>query len=162
MTINEIFKEIEYGKEYCLFEATKDSIERAYDKDTDIFYASKRIKDIAKKVALNEEDEKIIDRISNKCEIVEDRLFAETVMSPAYKKLTAATLYEECEKIQNKTKKRGDYAALKGAEALGKIIATTKYFVESYLDDKAILKECDNVQFNRFIKDELYNIEQVL
>jgi hypothetical protein len=162
MTINEIFKEIEYGKEYCLFEATKDSIERAYDKDTDIFYASKRIKDIAKKVALNEEDEKIIDRISNKCEIVEDRLFAETVMSPAYKKLTAATLYEECEKIQNKTKKRGDYAALKGAEALGKIIATTKYFVESYLDDKAILKECYNVQFNRFIKDELYNIEQVL
>ena len=162
MTINEIFKEIEFGKDYCLFEATKESLEKAYDKETDIFYASKRIKDIVKKVALNEEEEKIVDRICNKCETVEDRLFYETKMSPAYKKLTAATIYEDCEKIQNKTKKRVDYAALKGSEELGKVIATAKYFVESYLDDKAVLRECENLQFGRFIKDELYNIEQVL
>ena len=162
MTINEIFKEIEYGKEYCLFEATKESLEKAYDKDTDIFYASKRIKDIAKKVALNEDCEKIIDRICNRCEIVEDKLFSETKMSSAYKKLTATTLYEDCEKIIAKTNKRVDYASLKGSQELGKIIATVKYFAESYLDDEAVLKESNNVQFNRYIKDELYNIEQVL
>lgn len=162
MTINEIFKEIEYGKEYCLFESTKESLERAYDSETDIFHASERIKDIVKKVALNESEEKIIDKICNKCEVVEDRLFTETKMSPAYKKLTATAIYEECDKITAKTNKRGDYAALKGSEELGKVIATAKYFVENYLDDKAVLRESTNAQFNRFVKDELYNIEQVL
>lgn len=162
MTINEIFKEIEFGKEYCLFESTKESLEKAYDKETDIFYASKRIKDISKKVALNESEEKIVDKICNRCEVIEDKLFSETKMSSAYKKLTAATLYEDCEKIISKTNKRAEYASMKGNQELGKIIATVKYFTESYLDDKAVLKESNNVQFNRFIKDELYNIEQVL
>lgn len=162
MTINEIFKEAMFGKEYCLFEDTKNSLESAYDKEIDLFRASQRIKDIAKKAVLSEEDEKIVDRICNKCEIIEDRIFAETTMSPSYKKFNAVSLLEDCDKFTKKANSRVSYAAIKTPEALGKIIATTKYFVENYLDDKAILKESTNAQFNRFVKDELYNIEQVL
>ena len=161
MTINEIFKEVEYGKEYCAFETIKESLEKAYDKENDIFYASKRIKDIVKKVALNEDCEKIVNKIINKCEVIEDRIYNEDKMSPQYKKLNSISIYEECEKLNTKASKRAEYATMKGEE-LGKVIATAKYFVENFLDSETVLKESTNVQFNRFVKDELYNISQVL
>ena len=162
MTIQEIFNTVQYGEEYCNFQTIKESIERNYDKDTDIFHASGRINELTKGMALTEEFEKIIDHITNKCDVVETRLYNEDKMSPNYKKLQACAILEDCNKIISKSNKRGTYATLPGKEEFAKIVATAKYFVESYLDEEAVLKESTNVEFSRMIKDETYNIEQVL
>lgn len=162
MTIQEIFNEVQYGKDYCTFQTIKESIERNYDKDTDIFHASGRIQELTKGMSLDEELDHIVEHICNKCDTVEGRLFNEDKMSPQYKKLQACAILEDCNKIINKTNKRGTYTALPSHKEFAQIIATAKYFVESYLEDEAVLKECTNAEFNRMIKDETYNIEQVL
>lgn len=162
MTIQEIFNTVQYGEEYCKFQTIKESIERNYDKDTDIFHASGRINELLKGVSLNEEMEHIMEHLCNKIEVVETRLFNEDKMSPNYKKLQACAILEDCNKIINKTNKRGTYATVPSKMEMAKIISTAKYFVESYLEDEAVLKECTNAEFNRMMKDETYNIEQVL
>lgn len=162
MTIQNILNEVQYGEEYCKFKMIKESIERNYDKDTDIFHATGRINDLCKGVTLDEEYGRIIEHISNKCESVENRLFAEEVMSPQYKKIQATSIMEDCNKIIAKTNKRGTYETIPSKLEFAKIIATAKYFTESYLDSEAVLKESTNAEFNRMVKDELYNISQVL
>lgn len=161
-TLQDIFNKVQYGEEYCKFKQVKESIEKNYDKDTDIFHASGRIKDLCKGMALNEEFEKIVDHICNKIEVVEDRLYREDVMSPQYKKIQATTILEDCNKIVTKSNKRGTYEELPSKQEFAKIVSTAKYFVETYLDDKAVLKESTNAEFNKFMREENYNIEQVL
>lgn len=162
MTIAEIMKEVMYGKDYCTFETTKESLEKSYDKDSDIFYASKRVSDISNKVVFSEEDNRIVNRIVNKLESVESRIYNEEKMSDSYKKLMTESLYEDCEKFNSEVNKRASYAAMKGKKEIGEIVATVKYFAESYLDDSAVLRESSNLEFNRFIKDEGETIKQVL
>lgn len=161
-TLQDIFNEVQYGKEYCNFKNIKESIERNYDKDTDIFHASGRIKEICKTVTLEEEFEKIVDHICNKIELVENRLYNEDNMSPQYKKIQAQTIYEDCNKIIAKSNKRGTYETLPGKLEFAKIVTTAKYFVENYLDKDVVLKESTNAEFNKFMREESYNIEQVL
>lgn len=161
-TLQDIFNEVQYGKEYCSFQKIKESLERNYDKDTDIFHASGRIRDLCKGVVLNEEYSRIVDHICSKMESVETRLYNEDKMSPQYKKLQAVSILEDCGKIISKANKRGDYETIPNKENFAKIIGTARYFVESYLDDQAVLKESKNESFNRMIKDEICNIEQVL
>ena len=110
----------------------------------------------------NEEYERIVNHICNKCESVENRLYNEDVMSPQYKKIQAVSILEDCNKITAKANKRGTYETLPSKKEFAKIVATAKYFVENYLDDKAILKESTNAEFNRFIKEESNYISQVL
>ena len=50
MTLQDLLNEEQYGKEYCKFQKVKDSIEKNYDKDTDIFHASGRIQEITKEI----------------------------------------------------------------------------------------------------------------
>lgn len=161
-TLQDIFNEVQYGKEYCKFQQIKESLERNYDEDTGIFHASGRIKDLCKGMTLEEEYEKIVDHICNKIETVENRLYNEDVMSPQYKKIQAASILEDCNKIITKTNKRGTYETLPSKLEFAKIVATTKYFVENYLDDKLVIKESTNTEFNKFLREEAYNIEQVL
>lgn len=162
MTIQDIFNTVQYGEDYCNFQNIKESIERNYDKDTDIFYASGRIKDILKGVSLEDKYEHIVEHIINKCESVEERIFNEDKMSPSYKKLQACSILEDCNKIINDSNKRGTYTVMPSKKEMAQIISTAKYFVESYLsNEEAVIKESNNVEFNRMIKDESYNIEQV-
>ena len=113
-------------------------------------------------MTLNEEYERIVNHICNKCESVENRLYNEDVMSPQYQKIQAVSILEDCNKITAKANKRGTYETLPSKKEFAKIVATAKYFVENYLDDKAILKESNNTEFNRFIKEESNYISQVL
>lgn len=161
-TLQDIFNEVQYGKEYCSFQKIRESLERNYDKDTDIFRASGRIRDLCRGLTLDEEYSRTVDHICSKMESVETRLYNEDRMSPQYKKLQAVSILEDCGKIINKANKRGDYETIPSKENFAKIIGTAKYFVESYLDDQAVLKESKNESFNRMIKDEICNIEQVL
>lgn len=162
MTLQDIFNTVQYGEEYCKFQQIKESIERNYDTETDIFHAAGRIKELCKGMALEEEYEKLIDHICNKIEVVETRLYNEDVMSPQYKKIQATTIVEDLNKIITKSNKRGTYETLPSKLEFAKIVSTAKYFVENYLDDKVVLKESTNSEFNRFMLDESYNIEQVL
>jgi hypothetical protein len=161
-TLQDIFNTVQYGEDYCKFEKVKKSILENYDEDTKIFHATGRIRDICKTMALNEEYERIVDHICNKCESVENRLYNEDVMSPQYKKIQATSILEDCNKIIAKSNKRGDYVTLPGKQEFAKIVATAKYFVENYLSDEAVLKESTNSEFKKFINEETYNIEQVL
>lgn len=161
-TLQDIFNEVQYGKEYCKFQQVKESIEKNYDKDTDIFHATGRINDLCKCMTLDEEYEKLVDHICNKIEVVENRLYNEDAMSPQYKKIQATTIMEDLNKIVAKSNKRGTYETLPSKEEFAKIVSTAKYFVETYLDDKAVLKESTNAEFNKFMREENYNIEQVL
>ena len=162
MTIQEIFNTVQYGEDYCNFQSIKESVERNYDKDTDIFHASGRINEILKGTSLDDSLSSIVEHICNKCESVEERLFNEDKMSPSYKKLQACAILEDCGKIVSRTNKRGTYAVIPSKKELAQVVATAKYFVESYLSNEAVIKECTNAEFNRMIKDETYNIEQVL
>jgi hypothetical protein len=161
-TLQDIFNTVQYGEDYCKFKQIKESIESNYDKDTDIFHASGRIKDLCKGVTLEEDFERIVDHICNKIELVENRLYNEDTMSPQYKKIQATSILEDCNKIIAKSNKRGTYETLPSKLEFGKIVATAKYFVETYLDTEAVLKESTNAEFNKFIREERYNIEQVL
>lgn len=161
-TLQDIFNTVRYGEEYCKFQQVKKAIEENYDEDTKIFSASGRIKNLCSCMTLNEEYERIVNHICNKCESVENRLCNEDVMSPQYKKIQAVSILEDCNKITAKANKRGTYETLPSKKEFAKIVATAKYFVENYLDDKAILKESTNAEFNRFIKEESNYISQVL
>lgn len=161
-TLQDIFNEIQFGKEYCKFQQIKESIEKNYDKDTDIFYASGRIKDITNGMSLDEDFGRIVEHICNKMELVENRLYKEDSMSPQYKKIQATSILEDCNKIIAKANKRGTYETIPSKLEFAKIISTAKYFVENYLDKDAVLKESTNAEFNKFIREESYNIEQVL
>lgn len=85
-TLQDIFNTVRYGEEYCKFQQVKRAIEENYDEDTKIFSASGRIKNLCSCMTLNEEYERIVNHICNKCESVENRLYNEDVMSPQYKK----------------------------------------------------------------------------
>lgn len=162
-TLQDIFNKVQYGEDYCKFQQIKESIQNNYDKDTDIFHAAGRIKDLAKGIALNEEYERIVDHLCNKIETVENRLYNEDTMSPQYKKIQAASILEDCNKIIAKTNKRGTYEEIPSKLEFAKIVSTAKYFVESYLEEnEAVLKESINAEFNKFVREETYNIEQVL
>lgn len=161
-TLQDIFNTVQYGEEYCKFKQIKESIEKNYDEDTKIFHASGRIQDLLKGMSLNEEYEKLTDHICNKIETVENRLYNEDVMSPQYRKIQATSIAEDCNKIIAKTNKRGTYEALPSKVEFAKIVSTAKYFVENYLDDKVVFKESNTPEFNRMIKEEDYNLEQVL
>ena len=148
---------------YATHPTTRPIIQRLWnDEDTKIFSASGRIKNLCSCMTLNEEYERIVNHICNKCESVENRLYNEDVMSPQYKKIQAVSILEDCNKITAKANKRGTYETLPSKKEFAKIVATAKYFVENYLDDKAILKESTNAEFNRFIKEESNYISQVL
>lgn len=161
MTVNQIFDTIQYGEKYTKEKALKESISKYYDEELGLFYASKRIKNIAKDVVLSESEEQKVNRLTSKFTVLEDRLETGKIMSEAYRKMQTAALMEDC-----KTLIEGVTATRKvdsrKLEIIGKIVATSKYFVESNLDDKAILKESSNVLLNKIIKEEKESLEKIL
>ena len=74
MTLNQIFDNIMYGEKYMKNKAIKEEIERCVDREIDLFYASKRAKQLSGKVALTESEEQKINRIISKVSLLEDRI----------------------------------------------------------------------------------------
>lgn len=161
MTLNEIFTEVQYGKEYAKQKALKENISKYYDEDLSLFYASKRIKDMAKEVVVSENEEKKINRIASKITVLEDRLETGKLMSDAYRKMQAAAVMDDCKALMEEatSSRKVDTRKL---EVFAKIIGDAKYFVENNLDDRAILKDSTNPLFNKLIKEEQSNLANLL
>ena len=160
-TLQDLFDEAQFGKEQCEYHRLCEDIKRNYDEDTKIFHATGRIKSLFRGTVLEEDVEKVFDHICNKLDNVENRLYNEDVMSPNYKRLQAASIIEDCNKIIVKSNKRGDYVKLPKTAA-AKALATAKYFVENYLDDSVVMKTSSNVEFKNLIAEEESNIETII
>ena len=133
MTVNQIFDTIQYGEQYTKNKALKESISKYYDEDLDLFYASKRAKELSGKI----------------------------VMSDAYRKMQTSAIMDDCKALMEEATKTRKVDSKK-LEVFGKVVATAKYFVENNLDDKAALKESANPLFNKIISEEKKAIEEVL
>ena len=161
MTLNNIFNEIQYGKEYTKFQIVKESVEKNYDEETGIFYATGRIKDLATRLVLTESEESKVGRIIAKLSTIEKKLEDGKLMSEAYRKMQAAAIMEDCRDLVYSVEnlKKVDSEKVKG---ISKIVGTTKYFVECNVDEEAVLYESKNPLINKLVKDEIDYIEQVL
>lgn len=161
MTLNQIFDNIMYGEKYMKEKAIKEEIERCVDREIDLFYASKRAKQLSGKVALTESEEQKINRIISKVSLLEDRIENGKTMSVAYRKMQTTSIMDDCKAlIEEATKVRK--ADTRKLEILSGIVASTKYFVESQIDENAALKESSNPLFNKFMEEERKNIENVI
>jgi len=161
MTLNQIFDTIQYGEEYTKTKALKEDITSKYDKDLDIFYASKRIKELSNKTVLSELEEQKIDRLISKLIVIEDRLEDGKPMSEAYRKMQASIILENCDNLAEEVTK-SKKADLRKVETFAKMVAATKYFVENSLDTKAVLKENTNPVYTKHFSEEKKAIENIL
>ena len=81
MTVNQIFDTIQYGEQYTKNKALKESISKYYDEDLDLFYASKRAKELSGKIVMSESEEQKMNSLVSKLVVIEDRLEDGKVMS---------------------------------------------------------------------------------
>ena len=95
MTLNQIFDNIMYGEKYMKEKAIKEEIERCVDREIDLFYASKRAKQLSGKVALTESEEQKINRIISKVSLLEDRIENGKTMSVAYRKMQTTSIMDD-------------------------------------------------------------------
>ena len=161
MTVNQIFDTIQYGEQYTKNKALKESISKYYDEDLDLFYASKRVKELSGKIVMSESEEQKMNRLISKLVVIEDRLEDGKVMSDAYRKMQTSAIMDDCKALMEEATKTRKVDSKK-LEVFGKVVATAKYFVENSLDDKAALKESANPLFNKIISEEKKAIEEVL
>lgn len=161
MTLNNILNEIQYGPEYTKFQIVKESVLNSFDDETGIFYASKRIKELSNKIVLEEKEEKIIGRILAKLNVFENKLEEGKVITEAYKKMQATAISEDCTSLVRNIEnvKKIDSEKVKN---ISKIVSTAKYFVESFVDDKVVFLESDNLIINRCIKEDMNCIKQII
>jgi hypothetical protein len=161
MTLNNILNEIQYGPEYTKFQIVKESVLNSFDDETGIFYASKRIKELSNKIVLEEKEEKIIGRILAKLNVFENKLEEGKVITEAYKKMQATAISEDCTALVRNIEnvKKIDSEKVKN---ISKIVSTAKYFVESFVDDKVVFLESDNLIINRCIKEDMNCIKQII
>ena len=161
MTVSQIFDTIQYGQQYTKNKALKESISKYYDEDLDLFYASKRAKELSGKIVMSESEEQKMNRLISKLVVIEDRLEDGKVMSDAYRKMQTSAIMDDCKALMEEATKTRKVDSKK-LEVFGKVVATAKYFVENNLDDKAALKESANPLFNKIISEEKKAIEEVL
>jgi hypothetical protein len=161
MTLNNILNEIQYGPEYTKFQMVKESVLNSFDDETGIFYASKRIKELSNKIVLEEKEEKIIGRILAKLNVFESKLEEGKVITEAYKKMQATAISEDCTSLVRNIEnvKKIDSEKVKN---ISKIVSTAKYFVESFVDDRVVFLESDNLIINRCIKEDMNCIKQII
>jgi hypothetical protein len=92
---------------------------------------------------------------------IEDRLEEGKTMSEAYRKMQTSAIMDDCKALMEEATRTRKVDSKK-LDVFGRIIASTKYFVENNLDDKAALKESANPLFNKIISEEKGMIEEVL
>lgn len=161
MTLNNILNEIQYGPEYTKFQIVKESVLNSFDDETGIFYASKRIKELSNKIVLEEKEEKIIGRILAKLNVFENKLEEGKIITEAYKKMQATAISDDCTALIRNIEnvKKIDSEKVKN---ISKIVSTAKYFVESFVDDRVVFLESDNLIINRCIKEDINCIKQII
>ena len=139
MTLNQLFTEIQYGKEYMKDKALTEAIKKCYDEEYDTFSASKRAKQVSN-VVWTEGEELKLNRIL---------------------KMQTASIADDCNLFVEEVLKfkRVDSRKL---ESAARIIGDVKYYMTNYVDEKAAIKESNNPLFNKFIKEEISNIEKVV
>jgi hypothetical protein len=161
MTLNQLLSNIQYGEEYTKKKTLKEELEKDFDKDLDLFYASKRIKKIAKNTVFSESEETKVNRLASKLVVIEDRLENGRPMSEGYRKMQASAIFDSCKLLEEEVKSNRKMDSKK-VESIGKIIAAAKYFVESRLDEKAVLKKSEQPLLDKYISEESEAIEEVL
>ena len=161
MTLNQIFDNVQYGEKYTKQKALEESVKRNYDEELDVFYASKRIKELSGQVVMSEIEESKVNGLVSKLSVLENRLETGKPMSEAYRKMQSTAIMESCKSIQDETTKSRKVDSKK-LETFGKILATAKYFVENNIDDAAVLKESSNPLLNKIIKEEKNGIENII
>lgn len=161
MTLNQIFNNIQYGEDFTKKQIFKEEIEKCYDSSLDIFYASKRCKELSGKTVMTESEEMKTNRIISKLIAIEDRLETGKLMSEAYRKMQTAAIIEDCKELQREITKTRKVDSNK-LETFGKILATAKYFVESNLDDRAVLEASSNPLLNKIISEEVSGIYEII
>ena len=160
MTLNQIFDNIMYGEKYMKEKAIKEEIERCVDREINLFYASKRAKQLSGKVVMTESEEQKVNRIISKISLLEDRIENGKTMSVAYRKMQTTSIMDDCKLLMEEATK-AKKSDLRKIEVLSGIVAATKYFVESQIDESAVLKESSNPLFNKFMSEERKNIENI-
>lgn len=160
MTLNQIFTEIQYGEKYMKEKALTEAIEKCYDKELDLFYATKRMKEFTT-IPLTEAEEQKVNRIISKISILEDRIEAGNLMSDAYRKMQTAAVMDDCFALTEEATKFRKVDSRK-LEALARIVGATKYFITENLDEGAALKESSNPLFNKFVREEIADLKKVI
>ncbi len=161
MTLNQIFDNVQFGEEYTKNKTIKEEIEKCYDKELDIYYASARARKLSGKIVMTEAEEMKTNRIISKLCTIEDKLEIGKLMSEAYRKMQSVAILEDCKELQNEITKTRKVDANK-IDIFGKIIGTAKFFVENYLDADSILKESTNLLLNKTIKNEVSKLNEII
>jgi hypothetical protein len=161
MTLNEIFDTVQYGEKYTKNKILKEELSRCCDKDLDLFYASKRLKELSGRCVLSESEEQKMNRLISKLTVIEDRIEEGKTMSEAYRKMQSTAIANDCEALMEEVTKTRKVDAKK-LEIAGKSVAAAKYFVNNYLDDRAVVKESSNPLLNKTINEEKEVIEEVM
>ena len=161
MTLNQIFDNVQFGEEYTKNKIIKEEIEKCYDKELDIYYASARARNLSGKIVMTEAEEMKTNRIISKLCTIEDKLEIGKLMSEAYRKMQSVAILEDCKELQNEITKTRKVDANK-IDVFGKIIGTAKFFVENYLDADSILKESTNLLLNKTIKNEVSKLNEII
>ena len=161
MTLQNIFDNVQYGEEYSKRKAIKESIEKNYDKDVDIFYASKKIRELSGKTVLSESEEQKVNRLISKLTVMEDRIEANKPMTLSYKKMQSAAIASDCELLfteATKTKRIDNNKA----DIFGKMAADAEFFIKTYIDDSICMKESANYIINKSAKEEMSVLEETI
>jgi hypothetical protein len=161
MTLNNIFDNVQYGEKYFKDKALREEAEKFYDKEFDIYYASKRIKNLSGRVVMTESEEQKVNRIVSKLTILEGRIESGNTMSEAYRKMQTAAIADDCKTLMEEVTKARKTDSKK-LEVFGKIVAATKYFSKENLDEGIVIKESNNPLFNKIMNDEMNLIEEVV
>lgn len=161
MTLNNIFDNVQYGEKYFKDKALREEAEKFYDKEFDIYYASKRIKNLSGRVVMTESEEQKVNRIVSKLTILEGRIESGNTMSEAYRKMQTAAIADDCKVLMEEVTKARKTDSKK-LEVFGKIVAATKYFSKENLDEGIVIKESNNPLFNKIMNDEMNLIEEVV
>lgn len=161
MTLNQIFDTVQYGEGYTKKKALTEDINKCYDSELDIYYASKRLKELSGTVVMTEGEEQKVNRLVSKLVVIEGRLESGATMSDAYRKMQTSAIMDDCKALMEEATKTRKVDSKK-IEAFGKMIASVKYMVENSLDDKAVLKESGNPLLNKIITEEKEAIEEIL
>ena len=161
MTLNNIFDNVQYGEKYFKDKALREEAEKFYDKDVDLYYASKRVKNLSGRIVMTESEEQKVNRIISKLSVLEGRIESGNVMSEAYRKMQTASIADDCKTLTEEVTKARKVDSKK-LEVFGKIIAATKYFAKENLDEGIVIKESANPLFNKILNEEINLIEEVV
>lgn len=154
-------REREQEREQNRYEIAKSAILENYDTNTDIYFASRRIDDLAKTIVFESTNDKIsktISKLKGQVASIEEKLYNShnnfNAMTSGYKRIMSSSIVESCNEIIDALSNRKYYDKFNNKEALGSLVADAQYFVKHYLNSNAVFNESINPVFNSYTKYE--------